>query len=183
MLNNAYNIHNLQTPNNLNSNNITNIDNDFFNRFNTVLEQSYSLFSRVEANMLNKSKRFNLSISELHLIAVINQNPVQGKLVGEIANDLFITPSSVTSAVNKLVKKGYVIKMRSLSDGRQTYIKLTTEGRHVDRIHKRFHKSLARSITGTMTCEEKSMLISCIDRMNGFLNTRLKKMEGLKNEF
>ncbi len=160
-----------------------NIEDDFYNKFTQVLENSYTLFSKVEQNMLIKSKRFNLSISEIHMIEAINRNPVEGKLIGELANDLMITPSSVTIAVNKLVKKGYVVKMRGLSDGRQTYVKLTQEGKHVDRIHKRFHKSLAKSITSGMTSNEKCLLLDCINRMNEFLNVRVKKMEGLKNEF
>lgn len=79
---------------------------DFIERFHFVLEQSYSLFSRVEQNMLTRSKRFNLSITELHLIEVINRDPIRGRVMGDIANELMITPSSVTIAVNKLVKKG-----------------------------------------------------------------------------
>lgn len=85
---------------------------DFCDRLNFVLEQSYSLFSRVEQNTLMRSKRFNLSISELHLIEVINKNPIRGRLIGDIAGELMITPSSVTIAVNKLVKKGYAVKKK-----------------------------------------------------------------------
>lgn len=155
----------------------------FCDRLNFVLEQSYSLFSRVEQNTLMRSKRFNLSISELHLIEVINKNPIRGRLIGDIAGELMITPSSVTIAVNKLVKKGYAVKKKSLEDGRQVYVQLTDEGRHADRIHKRFHKSLAKSITAGMTQQEKGILLGCIDRMNVFLSARLKKMEngGLKS--
>ena len=160
-----------------------NVDEDFYNKFSHVLRNSYTLFSKVEQNMIAKSKRLNLSISEIHMIEVINRNPIEGKLIGEIASDLMITPSSVTIAVNKLVKKGYAVKMRGLRDGRQTYVKLTQEGKRVDRIHKRFHKSLAKSITNSMTYKEKSLLIDCIDRMNMFLYKRVEKMEVLKNEF
>ncbi len=154
---------------------------DFIERFHFVLEQSYSLFSRVEQNMLTRSKRFNLSITELHLIEVINRDPIRGRVMGDIANELMITPSSVTIAVNKLVKKGYAVKKKGLEDGRLVYVQLTDSGRHADRIHKRFHKSLAKSITSGMTQQEKGILLNCMDRMNTFLSARLKKMEGLKS--
>ncbi len=152
----------------------------FQERFSFLIEQSYSLFSRVEKNMLNHSKRFNLSISEMHLIEVINREPIYGRTVGEIASEMLITPSSVTTAVNKLIKKGYVIKAKGVFDGRQTYVQLTDKGKHADRIHRRFHKNLTNSITKSMTETEKEILINCIDRMNIFLQERIKKMEELK---
>ncbi|HHZ05338.1 MAG TPA: MarR family transcriptional regulator [Clostridiales bacterium] len=150
---------------------------NFCERLNDVITDSYSLFNRVEQNMLTKSKRINLSISELHMLEVINKCPIRGKMIGEIASELMITPSSVTIAVNRLEKKGYVVRKKSLEDGRQVYVNLTDKGRHADRIHKRFHKNMARSISDGMTLEEKNILLSCIDRMNIFLTSRLKKEE------
>ena len=75
---------------------------DFFcKKFNDNLSLSYVLFNRVEQNVFNSSKRFNLSISELSMLEAINRSPVHGKMVGDIACELMITPSSVTIAVNK----------------------------------------------------------------------------------
>lgn len=153
---------------------------EFSEKLRFTLEQSWSLLSRVEQNMLTNSKKLNLSISELHLIEVVNRNPIAGRTVSEIAKDLMVTKSSVTIAVNKLEKKGYVIRKRSIEDGRVVYIKLTDEGLRADRIHKRFHKSLAISISKGMNENEKGILLSCIERMNIFLDKRVKKMEEVK---
>lgn len=157
---------------------------NFCDRLNEVITQSYTLASRVEQNMLTKSKRFDLSISEIHLLEIINKSPICGKMIGEIASELMVTPSSVTISVNRLEKKGYVIRKKSLQDGRQVYVNLTDKGRHADRIHKRFHKSLAKSITKGMTLQEKEILLGCIDRMNIFLAGRVRKEENsrLKKE-
>lgn len=156
------------------------MNDSFCRRLSEGITQSYTLFNKVEQSMLTKSKKFNLSISELHLIEVINKNPIRGKMISDIASELMITPSSVTIAVNKLEKKGYVVRKKSLEDGRQVYVNLTDKGRHADRIHKRFHKNLARSISEGMTVQEKNILIDCIDRMNMFLLQRIKRDESLK---
>lgn len=68
--------------------------------------------------MFNSSKRFNLSVSELSMLEVINKSPVTGKVVGDIANELMITPSSVTIAVNRLEKKDMLpaIKVKLMAD-------------------------------------------------------------------
>ena len=159
---------------------------DFFCRkFNDSLSLSYVLFNRVEQNVFNSSKRFNLSISELSMLEVINKSPIHGKMIGDIAGELMITPSSVTIAVNRLERKGYVFRKKSETDGRQVFVNLTEKGRHADRIYKRFRKNMARDILKGMSDCEKLMLIECVDRMNDFLLSRINKSilnrDGLKN--
>lgn len=159
---------------------------DFFcKKFNDNLSLSYILFNRVEQNVFNSSKRFNLSISELSMLEAINRSPIHGKMVGDIACELMIKPSSVTIAVNRLEKKGYVFRKRSESDGRQVYVNLTEKGRHADRIYKRFRKNMARDILEGMSDCEKLTLIECVERMNNFLLSRINKSilnrDGLKN--
>ncbi|MEE0930309.1 MAG: MarR family transcriptional regulator [Acutalibacteraceae bacterium] len=154
-------------------------------KFNDTLSTSYILMNRVEQNVFNSSKRFNLSVSELSMLEVINKNPVTGKMVGDIASELMITPSSVTIAVNRLEKKGYVARHRSETDGRQVYVNLTEKGRHADRIYKRFRKNMAKDIFCGMEDEEKCTLIKCIERMNNFLlnkiNRSILNRESFKN--
>ncbi len=157
------------------------MEDSFSDKLSSAMEKSYVLFSRVERSMLTKSKRLNLSISELSFIEEVNKNPLVGKTIGEIASELMITPASVTAMANKLEKKGYVTRRRSLSDGRQVFIRLTDSGKRADRIHKRFHRSLADTISMNMNENEKNLLVSCIDRINVFLNARLKKMEEFKS--
>lgn len=159
---------------------------DFFCRkFNDTLSVSYVLINRFEQNIFNSSKRFNLSVSELSMLEVINKNPVTGKMVGDIASELMITPSSVTTAVNRLEKKGYVERKRSEIDGRQVYVNLTEKGRHADRIHKRFRKNMAYDILSGMNESEKHALIKCMEKMNDFLLKKINRntsgQSGLRN--
>ena len=106
-------------------------------------------------------------------------------MIGDIAGELMITPSSVTIAVNRLERKGYVFRKKSETDGRQVFVNLTEKGRHADRIYKRFRKNMARDILKGMSDCEKLMLIECVDRMNDFLLSRINKSilnrDGLKN--
>ena len=157
------------------------MEDSFSDRLSDAMGKSYVLFSRVEQSMLSKSKRLNLSICELNFIEAINKNPLVGKTIGEIASELMITPASVTAMVNKLEKKGYVTRKKSIADGRQVFVQLTDDGKRADRIHKRFHRSMAKTISSNMSESEKNLLVNCIDRINIFLNSRLKKMEEFKS--
>ena len=147
----------------------------FCKKFNDKLSVSYILVSHMEQNVFNSSKRFNLSLSELAMLEVINKNPVDGRMISDIANELMITPSSVTSAVNRLAVKGYVERHRSLKDARMVYVNLTEKGRHADRIHKRFRRNMAMDILKDMNDHEKNMLIYCIERMNNFFLKKIDK--------
>ena len=49
------------------------MEDSFSDRLSGAMEKSYVLFSRVERSMLTRSKRLNLSVSELGFIEEINK--------------------------------------------------------------------------------------------------------------
>lgn len=145
-----------------------------------MLEQSYTLISKVEESMVNNAKKFNLSINEVHLLEVLGKGEEGGRTISDIAAQLSITLSSVTVAVNKLGRKGYVIKRRDPSDGRLVYVQLTDQGRRVNRLHKRFHRSMAYNIARDFSDQEKEIILSSLSKMNLFLAKKVKKLEDNK---
>ena len=99
----------------------------------------------------------------------------QGRTISDIAEDLRITLPSVTVAINKLVKKGYVSKVRDENDGRRVYVFLTDKGMQMDRVHRFFHKKLVSNIASGLTESEKEALYAAMQKMNGFFEKRLTK--------
>lgn len=150
----------------------------FDEQLNFVLSQSYGLITRIEKHSLSRSKKFKFTLSELKMLEAVSAGGEKGRLIGSIAQDLYITPSTVTIGVNRLEKKGYVVRKRGEDDGRHVYVHLTDTGKHAVRVHKRFHKSFANSISKDITEEEREMLIKCIEGMNEFIADRIKKFEG-----
>lgn len=148
----------------------------FDEQLNFVLSQSYGLITAMEKQSLNRSKRFNLSLSELKTLDVISRGKENGRMIGDIALDMYVTASTATIAVTRLAKKGMVYKERGKADARQVYVKLTEKGSHAVRVHKRFHRNLANSISKDITEDERRMLIKCIYRMNEFMEKRIKKI-------
>lgn len=57
-----------------------------------------------------------------------------------IAQALDITLPTVTVAVKRLEKKGYVVKRRDEYDGGVQRVELTPRGRKMDAAHKYFHQ-------------------------------------------
>ena len=150
---------------------------NFCRQLNDVLVGTYRSISRLEASLIEKKSGLNLSISEVHLIEAIGRGPAQGCTISGIAQELAVTLSSVTVAVNKLVRKGYAVKQRDKADGRQVLVSLTRKGQKVDRIHQRFHLRLAKAVAAQLNDQEKATLVSGIGKLNTFFRQKLAGLE------
>lgn len=138
---------------------------------NTLLEDTFSSILQIEENNLRSVAGGNLSISEFHTIRAVGDGR-EGRSVGEIAEELGVTVPTVTVSVNRLLKKGYVDKSKSLEDARITIIRLTDEGRRMNRLHRFFHEQMVLSIRSELDDDEMECLLRCVRRLNVFFGER-----------
>ena len=133
---------------------------------NRLLMDVFSNLQTLEETTLYESK-IDASISEVHLMDSVGK--LENATISDLASDLNITLSSVTIAVNKLAARGYIFKKRNPSDGRSVNIYLTKSGVRVYRLHRYFHRRMVSSITENMSGDEKNILYSGLNKLNGFL--------------
>lgn len=69
----------------------------------------------------------DLSVTEIHTIEAVGMYEL--KNMSEIASDLNITVGTLTMAVNNLVKKGYVERVKKEGDRRVVQVRLTKKER------------------------------------------------------
>ena len=103
----------------------------FEEQLNEVIVDTYRSILRVEENILKRSDQTDLSISEIHMLEAVGKGKDRRRTISELAEVLNITLPSVTVAINKLMKKGYVEKVRGEEDGRIVYVSLTRQGRRI----------------------------------------------------
>ena len=150
---------------------------DLFSRtLNGLLSDTFRSILKIEEQAVKESEQSNLSINELHLLESVAKNPDRGMTISDIAMDQNITMPSVTVAINKLAKKGYVEKVRCEDDGRRVFVKLTTLGRKVNSGHQYFHENMVRNVAASMTEEEKAVLVQGIIKLNEFFAKRLESI-------
>jgi DNA-binding MarR family transcriptional regulator len=118
--------------------------------------------------MLQTTIKTPLSISEVHLIEAAFSKDSTGKTISEISQTLGITLPSVTISVNKLIKKGYLLKEKSSEDGRSVIIKLTREGSRIYRAHRFFHMKMVEEISSHLTAGERELMLSGIKKLNEY---------------
>lgn len=143
----------------------------FSTQLNELLTEIYRNIQILEESELKRS-RLNLSISEMHLIELIEKSG-DGSTISEIAARLKISRPSVTVAVNKLVQKGYCEKRPLKEDGRAVLVALTAAGRRVAAFHSRCHRNLILAVSSDFTDEEKRNLLVAMERINTYFKAKL----------
>jgi DNA-binding MarR family transcriptional regulator len=150
---------------------------DFAGKLNNLLYDTLRNINKVEEITVKRMDSLDLSINELHLLEAIGSNKEQKKTIGDLAQALDVTLPSVTVAINKLVKKGYVLKEKGEKDGRTVFVSLTRLGHKVDLAHSYFHAQMNRKIALDLTEEEKRIMLIAIGKLNGFFKQKLIEME------
>ena len=140
---------------------------------NTLFVDTFDTIMRVEEKSLKHVGGGELSIAEFHTLECIGNGEDNRRTVGEIAEALDVTVPTVTVCVGKLVKKGYVTKMKSEKDARVSIIELTPEGKKMNRLHRFFHEQMVLSIGNEFSEEELDYLLRCIRKLNAFFEEKL----------
>lgn len=143
-----------------------------------LLVHTYRSIETLEQQMLESTKGLNLTINEFHLLEAVGypKDCPEGRTMGEISEYLNISMPSVTLAVNKLVKKGYVEKRRSDVDGRVVHVRLTRQGIKGNRIHQYFHRRMVISVSEDLTELEKQAMVSGMEKLNQYFAFNIRKI-------
>ena len=80
----------------------------------------------------------------------------------------------MTSAADRLEKKGCITRERSDSDRRMVFLSLTRYGRVVYRLHERFHKRMVEKVIKDFSEEELIMLSKALSGLNEFFENKKK---------
>ena len=149
----------------------------FADTLNELLVDTYRNVNKVEEAMLRSTSGLDLTIGELHLIETVAQDGARGRTISQIAQRQELTLPSVTVAVNKLVKKGYVEKVRCEDDGRRVYVRVTEKGRRADAVHRYFHRQMVRSVLKEIDPKDHGALLRCLSSLNAFFHRRAQEMQ------
>ena len=134
----------------------------FVNLFNTVL--------RLEEEAIQNASYGDISITEVHTLEAVGTG--RPKTMTHIANILGIKVSTLTTAINRLVKKGYAQRLRDENDRRIVKVSLTERGMDAVKEHEDFHESMIREAIAQIPEESIRQFVSSVDNINNFLVMR-----------
>lgn len=139
---------------------------------NLLLVELFNDVLKIEEQSLKDGPISDLSITEIHTLEAIGM--YDEKTMSEVAQNLKITVGTLTTAINKLIKKGYVERKRIEEDRRVVLIKLTKKGKLAYRLHDKFHKDMVNTAIEGLREEEEEVLISALNSINEFLKKKYK---------
>ena len=115
----------------------------------------------------------DLSLRELHLIDAVCRAVDQGgdNRSTAIAAALGITAGTLTSAVNLLEKKGYLLRRRDERDKRVVHLLPTERGRAADARHRDFHRQMVALVLDGLTDEEAECTLRALGRVAEFFRS------------
>lgn len=139
---------------------------------NEILVRLFANILDIEEKCLRVGDFSDLSISEMHVIDSIGVK--EERTMSDTAKDLKVTSGTLTTAVDNLIKKGYVERRRSLEDRRVVKIKLTEKGMDAFKSHEDFHKDLVISALQQLDSNEETLLIKVLSNIDVFFNHKYK---------
>jgi len=139
---------------------------------NELLVQLFNDVLQIEEQSLKSGVLSDISITEIHTIEAIGM--YNERTMSEIAQKLKITVSTLTTAINKLIKKGYVERERIEEDRRVVLVKLTKRGKLAFRLHQRFHREMINNAIDGLSLDEEEILISSLNKINDFFTEKYK---------
>ncbi len=121
----------------------------------------------IEEASLKTSRFSDVSIKEMHTIDQIGNTP--NATPSDIAKSLMVTLGTVTTSLNKLEQKGYIIRTRSNVDRRVVHLSLSQKGRLLYRLHQKFHMNMVKKITDGLDNDEFRVMERGLKNLNQFL--------------
>lgn len=94
----------------------------------------------IEDRTMDRKLIPDLALGELHVIETVNKN--NNKPMTLIAKKEHVTVGALTTCVNRLVQKGYLLRTRDEMDQRVILLSVTQKGKKVLKTHDKFHDDI-----------------------------------------
>ena len=137
---------------------------------NMLLVKLFNDILKIEGAAIKQGEFSDLSVTETHIIEAIGKD--REMTMTEVANDLEITVGTLTTAINRLIKKEYVERRRIEEDRRVVLIKLTSKGEKAFDSHAQFHDDMIKSIIKELPESEEAVLIASLKKMTNFFEEK-----------
>lgn len=138
-----------------------------------LFRKFFSKFSKLESKKFFSETLEDLTVIEINTILVIGHG-TENKKMSEIANSLGVTFGTPTVTIDRLIKKGYVIRTRDEDDRRQVFISLSESGISVYKSIVQLRNTIAEKIFGVLDMEERKSLIEILSTLNSHFDDIFK---------
>jgi DNA-binding MarR family transcriptional regulator len=143
---------------------------DINQTLNELLVELFHDIMTIEEKALRTGEYKELTSNDMHVIEAIGTE--KSKNMSSVAKLLGVTMGTLTIAVNSLVKKGYVERVRSEEDRRVVLVSLSAKGKKAFTHHQKFHEEMIHEITDGLDDEQKAVLEQTLSKLNQYFKSK-----------
>lgn len=130
---------------------------------NYLLVYLFNEIMELEGSSIITKEFDDITNNDMHIIEAVGE--YESRNMTAIANRMRITVGSLTTSMNNLVRKGYVVRERSEDDRRVVNILLTEKGRKAYNHHKDFHIQMIEAVIKNLDEKEIPILVRALDSL------------------
>lgn len=138
--------------------------NEFDQTINDLLLDIFDKILVTEEKALRRGNFSDISVAEMHALESIG--PYDRRTMSETAATLGVTTGTLTVAIDRLVRKGYVERHRDPNDRRVVRVGLTRKGKLAFRMHNKFHKLLVDRLVGPLDPDGREILLTTLRQID-----------------
>lgn len=134
--------------------------------FHDILVNLFQEIMDIEEKALITAEFKNISVNDMHIIEAIGTG--EPKNMSTVAKLMSVTVGTLTIAINNLVKKGYVSRVRSEEDRRVVLIFLTEKGKRAYQHHREFHDGMVKALVEGLDEGQQKILVKSLLNLRTF---------------
>lgn len=136
---------------------------------NELLVEVFNHILSIEGEAL-KTRGVKLSMNEVHVLEAIEKT--EDPTMTHLARRLRVTVGTLTTAMNRLVEKGYCTRYREEEDKRKVLIALTKKAHEVLDVHKTFHNEMIDSVVKDMNLDQDEVLLNSLKNISDYFKNK-----------
>ena len=133
---------------------------------NDILVNLFNEILKLEEEAIITDEFKDITNNDMHIIEAVGLSGENTMSV--VAKKLGITAGSLTTSVNSLVNKKYVIRQRSEEDRRVVFLKLTEKGKRAYEHHREYHRQMTEAVINRLDESEIPVLIKTLTGLSDF---------------
>lgn len=133
---------------------------------NDILVNLFNEILKLEEEAIITDEFKDITNNDMHIIEAVGLSGENTMSV--VAKKLGITAGSLTTSVNSLVNKKYVIRHRSEEDRRVVFLKLTEKGKRAYEHHREYHRQMTEAVISRLDEAEVPILIKTLTGLSEF---------------
>lgn len=133
---------------------------------NETLVKLFNNVMSIEEKAVITEEYRDITNNDMHIIEAIGIE--EPRRMSDIAKRLDVTMGTLTTNMNSLEDKGYIVRERSTTDKRVVLVVLTPKGKKAFYHHRGFHRDMIKAIVKGLDEEEMKVMIKCLLNINEF---------------